>query len=49
MADGYLGLPNDAGTVATWVDALHRGERPSVPPLAGGGALNRLKDLLRSR
>lgn len=49
MADGWLGLPNDGEVVAAWVEALHRGERPNVPPRPAGGPLNRLKDLLRSR
>jgi DNA-binding response OmpR family regulator len=48
MADGYLGLPTDGATLAGWVDAVVRGDRPNQAPTRDeGGAMGRLRSLLR--
>lgn len=49
MASGYLGLPSDEAGVSGWVDAMARGERPSVVPERAEGALDRLRGMLRGR
>lgn len=49
MASGYLGLPSDEPGVTGWVEAMARGERPSVVPARAEGALDRLRGMLRGR
>lgn len=48
MASGYLGLPSEPERVATFIDALLRGERPQVAPAsAAPGGLRSLWRRLR--